>query len=89
MSRSQRSKLTFQDNWFVNPKYNLWISSVEKNKIKAHYKPCHKTFDLTCGGAVALDSRQRGQKQHYPDKTRKADAVVTLFSPQFFSKSSE
>ena len=88
MSRPQHSKSTFQDSWFVNPKYNLGISSVETNKTKAHCKLCHKTFDLACGGATALDSHQKGQEHQHLKKTRKTDAIGTFFSPQPSSKSS-
>ena len=56
MSRSKHSKSTFQDSWFVNPKYNWWISSVT-NKIKAHCKLHHKTFDLKCKSATTLGSK--------------------------------
>ena len=68
MSRSQHSKLTSQDSWFVNSKCNLWISSVKTNKTKAHCKLCHKTFDLICGGATALDSHQKEQKHQHLEK---------------------
>ena len=57
------------------------------NKTKAHCKLCHKTFDLTCGGATALD--QKGKKYQPQEKTCKADAIGTFFSPQSSSKSSQ
>lgn len=60
--RSQRSKSTFQDSWFINRKYNLGISIVETNKTKAYCKLCHKTFDLTYQICKALNSQQKRQK---------------------------
>ena len=53
------SKSTFQESWFGNPKYSLWVSKDGSNPSKALCKLCHKAIDLKSGGSCALDSHKK------------------------------
>ena len=80
-------KSTFQDSWFCNPKYSLWVSKDASNTSKNYCKLCYKAIDLKSGGSNALDSLQKGQKHQELEKARKTNAMRLFLSPQF-SKSS-
>ena len=75
------SKSTFQESWFCNPKYSLWISKDGSNHSKAYCKLCHKSIDLKSGGSFALESHQKGQKHQELEKARKTNAMGLFLSP--------
>ena len=81
------SKSTFQESWFCNPKYWLWVSKDASNTNKAYCDLCYKTTDLKSGGSNALDSHQKGQKSQELEKARKTNDMKLFLSPQS-SKSS-
>ena len=83
------SKSTFQESWFCNPKYSLWVSKDASNTSKAYCKLYYETIDLKSGGSNALDSHQKGQKQQELEKTRKTNAMKLFLSPQSSLKSAK
>ena len=76
------SKSTFQESWFGNPKYSLWIFKDGSNRSKALCKLCHKAIDLKFGGSFALDSHKKGQKHQELEKARKTNAMGLFVSSQ-------
>ena len=74
------SKSTFQESWFGNPKYSLWVSKDGCNPSKALCKLCHKAVDLKSGGSFALDSHKKGQKHQELEKARKTNAIGLFVS---------
>ena len=66
---------TFQETWFTNEKYSLWISKDTNNTSKASCKLCHKVIDLKCGGATALDSHRKGKKHQELEKARTSNSI--------------
>ena len=81
MSKSH-SKSTFQESWFCNPKYSLWVSKDGSNPSKAYCKLCHKAIDLKSGGSFTLDFHQKGQKHQEFEKARKTNVMGLFLSPQ-------
>ena len=73
------SKSRFQESWFGNPKYSLWVSKDGSNPSKALCKLCQKAIDLKSGGSFALDSYKKGQKHHELEKARKTNAMGCLY----------
>ena len=80
------SKSTFQESWFCNPKYSLWVSKDASNTSKAYCKLYYETIDLKSGGSDALDSHQKRQKL---EKARKTNAMKFFLSPQSSLKSAK
>ena len=76
------SKSTFQQGWFCNPNYSLWISKDASNTSKAYCKLCYKTIHLKSGSSNALNSHQTGQKHQEFEKARKTNAMRLFLSPQ-------
>ena len=74
------SKPTFQENWFYNPKYSLWVSKDVSNTSKAYCKLCYKPIDLKFGGSNALDTHQKGEKYQELEKTRKTNTMMLFLS---------
>ena len=71
------SKPTFQENWFYNPKYSLWVSKDVSNTSKAYCKLC---IDLKFGGSNALDTHQKGEKYQELEKARKTNTIMLFLS---------
>ena len=59
---SKKCKSVFQDEWFANKNYKLWIAKT-KNKKTAPCTLCQKEIDLLTMGNVALDSHAFSKKQ--------------------------
>ena len=76
------SKSMFQESWFCNPKYSLWVSKYTSNTSKAYCKLCYETIDLKSGGSNALDSHQKGQKHQELENAKKINPMRLFFSPQ-------
>ena len=83
------SKSTFQESWFGNPKYSLWVSKDGSNPSKALCKLCHKAIDLKSGGSFALDSHKKGQKHQELEKARKTNAMGLFVSSQSSTSAKE
>ena len=75
------SKSTFQESWFCNSKYSLWVSKDGSNPSKAYYK-LYQAIDLKSGCSFALYSHQKGQKHQELEKARKTNAIGLFLSPQ-------
>ena len=80
-------KSAFQESWFCNPNYSLWVSKDGSNTSKNYCKLCYKAIDLKFGGSNALDSLQNGEKHQELEKARKTNAMRLLLVAQS-SKSS-
>ena len=52
---SKKCHSVFQDKWFTNKEYKLWIAKT-KNKRTARCTLCQKETDLSTMGSATLDS---------------------------------
>ena len=78
------SKSAFQESWFCNPNYPLWVSKDASSTSKVYCKLCYEIIELKSGGSNALHSHQKGQKYQELEKARKNQCYeVVSFSTIF------
>ena len=61
MNNKKHSSTTFQEEWFTNTKYKLWIGKSKDGKY-ARCILCCKDIDISSMGSSALDSHSTGKK---------------------------
>ena len=63
---SKKCHSVFQDEWFTNIKYKLWIAKT-KNKKTAQCTLCQKEIDLSTMESAALDLHALSKKHTKDD----------------------
>ena len=76
------SKSIFQESWFCNPKYSLWVTKYASNTTKAYCKLCCKTINLKPAGSNVFYSHQKGQKHQALEKAKKTKSMKLFLSSQ-------
>ena len=61
MNNKKHSSTTFQEEWFTNTQYKLWIGKSKDGKY-ARCIFCCKDIDIPSMGSSALDSHSTGKK---------------------------
>ena len=76
------SKSIFQESWFCNPKYSLWVTKYASNTTKAYCELCCKTIYLKPAGSNVFYSHQKGQKHQALEKAKKTKSMKLFLSSQ-------
>ena len=73
---SLHSVSSFQEEWYTNKKYKLWISKSSKS-AGARCTLCKKDIDISIMGSSALDSHAKGKK--HLDRVEKRSMGLDIF----------
>ena len=75
----KHSTSTFQDEWFTDERFRLWIGKTQNPK-EGRCLICKKDFDISLMGVAALTSHAKGQKHNskLSDKSSSADIRLML-----------
>ena len=73
---SLHSVSSFQEEWYTNKKYKLWISK-SSNSAGARCTLCKKDIDISTMGSSALHSHAKGKK--HVDRVEERSMGLDIF----------